>query len=34
MYSLGEMLPKPNYHPVKVKKVKGIKSLVESLEER
>lgn len=31
-YSIVDQLPKANYLPVKVKKAKGIKSLIDSLE--
>lgn len=33
-YQMSEQLPKANYNPVKVRKVKGIKSLIESIEDK
>jgi len=33
-YQVNEQLPKANYNPVKVRKAKGIKSLIESIEDR
>lgn len=30
-YALGDVLPKANYHPLKLKKAKGVKSLIDSL---
>ena len=33
-YQMADQLPKPNYNPVKVRKSKGIKSLIESIDDR
>lgn len=34
IFSIGDVLPKSNYIPIKIKKVKGIKSLIDSIDER
>jgi hypothetical protein len=34
IYTIGDLLPKANYVPLKIKKVKGIKSLIDSLEDK
>jgi hypothetical protein len=31
IYTIGDLLPRPNYVPLKIKKAKGIKSLIDSL---
>ena len=31
---MNEQLPKANYNPVKVRKARGIKSLIDSIEDR
>jgi hypothetical protein len=33
-YQMAEQLPKANYNPVKVRKARGIKSLIESIEDK
>jgi NIMA (never in mitosis gene a)-related kinase len=34
IFSIGDLLPKSNYHAVKIKKAKGVKSLIESTEDK
>ena len=34
IFSMADMLPKANYFPIKIKKARGMKSLIDSIDER